>query len=233
MHHWEMFNSYCRSLQHKIGNKSTRLLSRNGKHCSHRLDLNGLNKQKQQWCWGCFPSLCLLFSLNLLCRSVSSIGQKREGFMGRLKCWSTASESVNTTPLAASHWRYTFKISSISVVVCRHLFWVKNVSVCVVVQCGNQTRMLQHYWYTSWPDHKTPDSAMPLLQLMADVETDRRSATAMGPVIVHCRCWEREIKINRLINRLFCCRNWNNIIIDPLLLAVLGLDGQAASSPQR
>ncbi|XP_045894833.1 receptor-type tyrosine-protein phosphatase R [Micropterus dolomieu] len=56
----------------------------------------------------------------------------------------------------------------------------------LTLKCGNQTRMLQHYWYTSWPDHKTPDSAMPLLQLMTDVETDRRTAAAMGPVIVHC-----------------------------------------------
>ncbi|XP_029350541.1 receptor-type tyrosine-protein phosphatase R isoform X2 [Echeneis naucrates] len=56
----------------------------------------------------------------------------------------------------------------------------------LTLKCGNQTRLLQHYWYTSWPDHKTPDSAMPLLQLMADVETDRRTTAAMGPVIVHC-----------------------------------------------
>lgn len=56
----------------------------------------------------------------------------------------------------------------------------------LTLKCGNQTRAVQHYWYTSWPDHKTPDSAMPLLELMADVEADRRSAAAMGPVIVHC-----------------------------------------------
>ncbi|KAM7378584.1 hypothetical protein PAMA_013474 [Pampus argenteus] len=56
----------------------------------------------------------------------------------------------------------------------------------LTLKCGNQTRTLQHYWYTSWPDHKTPDSALPLLQLMADVETDRRTAAATGPVIVHC-----------------------------------------------
>ncbi|XP_037617254.1 receptor-type tyrosine-protein phosphatase R [Sebastes umbrosus] len=56
----------------------------------------------------------------------------------------------------------------------------------LTLKCGNQTRVLQHYWYTSWPDHKTPDSTMPLLQLMADVETDRRTAAVMGPVIVHC-----------------------------------------------
>ncbi|KAM8884717.1 receptor-type tyrosine-protein phosphatase R isoform 3-T3 [Synchiropus picturatus] len=56
----------------------------------------------------------------------------------------------------------------------------------LTLKCGNQTRTLQHYWYTSWPDHKTPDSALPLLQLMADVEADRRAAASMGPVIVHC-----------------------------------------------
>ncbi|KAM6961597.1 receptor-type tyrosine-protein phosphatase R [Tautogolabrus adspersus] len=56
----------------------------------------------------------------------------------------------------------------------------------LTLKCGNQTRVLQHYWYTSWPDHKTPDTTLPLLQLMADVETDRRTAASMGPVIVHC-----------------------------------------------
>lgn len=56
----------------------------------------------------------------------------------------------------------------------------------LTLKCGNQTRSVQHYWYTSWPDHKTPDSAMPLLELMTDVESDRSSSAAMGPVIVHC-----------------------------------------------
>ncbi|XP_051275865.1 receptor-type tyrosine-protein phosphatase R isoform X2 [Dicentrarchus labrax] len=56
----------------------------------------------------------------------------------------------------------------------------------LTLKCGNQTRVLQHYWYTSWPDHKTPDSTMPLLQLMADVEADRRTAATTGPVIAHC-----------------------------------------------
>lgn len=69
-----------------------------------------------------------------------------------------------------------------------------HVRLNVFLQCGNQTRVLQHYWYTSWPDHKTPDSAMPLLQLMTDVETDRRTAAAAGPVIVHCRYGGRENK---------------------------------------
>ncbi|CAL9682663.1 unnamed protein product [Knipowitschia caucasica] len=56
----------------------------------------------------------------------------------------------------------------------------------LTLKCGNQTRMVQHFWYTSWPDHKTPDSAVHLLELMTEVEAERRSSAAMGPVIVHC-----------------------------------------------
>nr|XP_033806595.1 receptor-type tyrosine-protein phosphatase R isoform X2 [Geotrypetes seraphini] len=51
---------------------------------------------------------------------------------------------------------------------------------------GSQARTVKHYWYTSWPDHKTPDSAHPLLQLMLDVEEDRKAAASRGPVVVHC-----------------------------------------------
>ncbi|XP_076861602.1 receptor-type tyrosine-protein phosphatase R isoform X2 [Brachyhypopomus gauderio] len=47
-------------------------------------------------------------------------------------------------------------------------------------------RKVQHYWYTSWPDHKTPDSAGPLLQLMSDVEAAREALDPSGPVVVHC-----------------------------------------------
>ncbi|POI23111.1 hypothetical protein CIB84_013140, partial [Bambusicola thoracicus] len=54
-------------------------------------------------------------------------------------------------------------------------------------QQGSQSRSVKHYWYTSWPDHKTPDSAQPLLQLMLDVEEDRLEAPARGPIVVHCR----------------------------------------------
>lgn len=79
----------------------------------------------------------------------------------------------------------------------------KVLSACLCVQCGNQTCALQHYWYTSWPDHKTPDSTMPLLQLMSDVETDRRTSAAAGPVIVHCR-YRGD---NKREKRLFFCKN--------------------------
>uniref|UniRef100_A0A4W5NNE7 protein-tyrosine-phosphatase n=1 Tax=Hucho hucho TaxID=62062 RepID=A0A4W5NNE7_9TELE len=43
------------------------------------------------------------------------------------------------------------------------------------------------YWYTSWPDQKTPDKAPPLLELVQEVEQAREEALpTSGPVIVHC-----------------------------------------------
>ncbi len=54
-------------------------------------------------------------------------------------------------------------------------------------QQGSQSRKVQHYWYTSWPDHKTPESVGPLLQLVNDIEEDRKGFTSCGPIIVHCR----------------------------------------------
>ncbi|XP_069629874.1 receptor-type tyrosine-protein phosphatase R isoform X2 [Haliaeetus albicilla] len=56
----------------------------------------------------------------------------------------------------------------------------------LTIKQGSQSRSVKHYWYTSWPDHKTPDSAQPLLQLMLDVEEDRVESPGRGPVIVHC-----------------------------------------------
>ncbi|CAL8296554.1 unnamed protein product [Boreogadus saida] len=52
---------------------------------------------------------------------------------------------------------------------------------------GEEERSLQQYWYTSWPDQKTPDKAPPLLELVQEVEMAREEAPATsGPVIVHC-----------------------------------------------
>ncbi|XP_075284330.1 receptor-type tyrosine-protein phosphatase R isoform X2 [Opisthocomus hoazin] len=56
----------------------------------------------------------------------------------------------------------------------------------LTIKQGSQSQSVKHYWYTSWPDHKTPDSAQPLLQLMLDVEEDRVESPGRGPVIVHC-----------------------------------------------
>lgn len=64
-------------------------------------------------------------------------------------------------------------------------------SVCLFVcmyQCGEEERTLRHYWYTSWPDQKTPDKAPPLLELVQQVEAAREEAPpSSGPIIVHCR----------------------------------------------
>uniref|UniRef100_A0A4W3K7M5 protein-tyrosine-phosphatase n=1 Tax=Callorhinchus milii TaxID=7868 RepID=A0A4W3K7M5_CALMI len=51
---------------------------------------------------------------------------------------------------------------------------------------GGKCQSVKHYWYKSWPDHKTPDSAQPLLQLMLDVEETRQKSPGRGPVVVHC-----------------------------------------------
>ncbi|XP_047678491.1 tyrosine-protein phosphatase non-receptor type 5 [Tachysurus fulvidraco] len=55
------------------------------------------------------------------------------------------------------------------------------------VKYESEERNLRHYWYTSWPDQKTPDKAPPLLQLVQEVEEARKRASpSSGPVIVHC-----------------------------------------------
>lgn len=60
--------------------------------------------------------------------------------------------------------------------------------VDVVYQCGGEERSLRQYWYTSWPDQKTPDKAPPLLELVQEVERAREEAPpSSGPTIVHCR----------------------------------------------
>lgn len=45
---------------------------------------------------------------------------------------------------------------------------------------------IKHFWYKSWPDHKTPNSAQPLLQLMLKVEESRQNSPGRGPIVVHC-----------------------------------------------
>ncbi|TRZ03679.1 hypothetical protein DNTS_033760 [Danionella cerebrum] len=56
----------------------------------------------------------------------------------------------------------------------------------LLLKHGGQSRRVQHYWYRSWPDQKTPEGAGPLLQLLSDVELDRRSCVTRGPITVHC-----------------------------------------------
>ncbi|KAM9015218.1 tyrosine-protein phosphatase non-receptor type 5 isoform 2-T8 [Ara ararauna] len=57
----------------------------------------------------------------------------------------------------------------------------------ITLKKGEEVRNLKHYWYTSWPDQKTPDQAPPLLQLVLEVEEAMQSAEENNaPVIVHC-----------------------------------------------
>ncbi|XP_077177680.1 tyrosine-protein phosphatase non-receptor type 5 isoform X2 [Paroedura picta] len=57
----------------------------------------------------------------------------------------------------------------------------------ITLKKGEEIRNLKHYWYTSWPDQKTPDQAPPLLQLVQEVEEALQCAEEKNaPIIVHC-----------------------------------------------
>ncbi|KAG9334483.1 hypothetical protein JZ751_007566 [Albula glossodonta] len=55
------------------------------------------------------------------------------------------------------------------------------------LQVGSESRVVRHYWYSSWLDHQTPDCAGPLLRLVQDVQESREALTPPGPTVVHCR----------------------------------------------
>uniref|UniRef100_A0A3P8WU49 protein-tyrosine-phosphatase n=1 Tax=Cynoglossus semilaevis TaxID=244447 RepID=A0A3P8WU49_CYNSE len=66
------------------------------------------------------------------------------------------------------------------------------------IQLGSEHRPIRHYWFTSWPDHHIPKCTAPLLLMVEEVETYRKSllspdsqpgaesAGGPGPIIVHC-----------------------------------------------
>ncbi|XP_075044594.1 tyrosine-protein phosphatase non-receptor type 5 [Mixophyes fleayi] len=57
----------------------------------------------------------------------------------------------------------------------------------MTLKSGGEERRLKHFWYTSWPDQKTPDQAPPLLKLVEDVEEAMQIAgQSNGPIVVHC-----------------------------------------------
>ncbi|XP_077565713.1 tyrosine-protein phosphatase non-receptor type 5 isoform X2 [Stigmatopora nigra] len=56
----------------------------------------------------------------------------------------------------------------------------------ITLKCGDARHTLRHFWFTAWPDHKTPSATVPLLRLMEDVKAARRAAPRVGPIIVHC-----------------------------------------------
>ncbi|XP_012381105.1 tyrosine-protein phosphatase non-receptor type 5 isoform X2 [Dasypus novemcinctus] len=57
----------------------------------------------------------------------------------------------------------------------------------ISLRSGTEERGLKHYWFTSWPDQKTPDRAPPLLHLVREVEeAAQQEGPRCAPVIVHC-----------------------------------------------
>ncbi|EHH23047.1 Tyrosine-protein phosphatase non-receptor type 5 [Macaca mulatta] len=57
----------------------------------------------------------------------------------------------------------------------------------ISLKSGTEERGLKHYWFTSWPDQKTPDRAPPLLHLVREVEeATQQEGPHCAPIIVHC-----------------------------------------------
>lgn len=57
----------------------------------------------------------------------------------------------------------------------------------LTLKCDGEIASILHYWYTAWPDHKPPQSAKMLLELVKDVEKKRvKEQSRKGPVVVHC-----------------------------------------------
>ncbi|XP_042538288.1 LOW QUALITY PROTEIN: tyrosine-protein phosphatase non-receptor type 7 [Dipodomys spectabilis] len=56
----------------------------------------------------------------------------------------------------------------------------------LVIQHQEEQRPVKHVLFSAWPDHQTPESAGPLLRLVAEVEEDPESAASAGPIVVHC-----------------------------------------------
>ncbi|KAF0301674.1 Receptor-type tyrosine-protein phosphatase R [Amphibalanus amphitrite] len=60
----------------------------------------------------------------------------------------------------------------------------------VTVKRGKEQLQLQHFWFTAWPDHRTPDDSQQLLQMAAEVESARRDSegnptTAEQYIFIH------------------------------------------------
>jgi protein tyrosine phosphatase len=55
---------------------------------------------------------------------------------------------------------------------------------------NNEIRIVYHYWYTAWPDHKVPENPYSLIQLVKQVEIvqtfNEKNNSLCGPILVHC-----------------------------------------------
>lgn len=60
-------------------------------------------------------------------------------------------------------------------------------SCLVPTQHQEERRSVKHILFSAWPDHQTPESAGPLLRLVAEVEDSPETAANTGPIVVHCR----------------------------------------------
>ncbi|ROT62447.1 Receptor-type tyrosine-protein phosphatase R [Penaeus vannamei] len=58
----------------------------------------------------------------------------------------------------------------------------------LMLQRREEVHETLHFWYTAWPDHKTPTEPDQLLAMSLEVDHVRKTGTgsARGPVIVHC-----------------------------------------------
>lgn len=56
----------------------------------------------------------------------------------------------------------------------------------LTIQCQQECRQVKHILFSAWPDHQTPESAAPLLRLVAEVEDSPKTAGKTGPIVVHC-----------------------------------------------
>uniref|UniRef100_A0A3Q1MNB6 protein-tyrosine-phosphatase n=1 Tax=Bos taurus TaxID=9913 RepID=A0A3Q1MNB6_BOVIN len=56
----------------------------------------------------------------------------------------------------------------------------------LTIQHQEQRRALKHILFSAWPDHQTPESAGPLLRLVAEVEDGPETGARSGPIVVHC-----------------------------------------------
>lgn len=56
----------------------------------------------------------------------------------------------------------------------------------LTIQHQEECRSVKHVLFSAWPDHQTPESAGPLLRLVAEVEDSPETAAGTGPIVVHC-----------------------------------------------
>ncbi|XP_069315588.1 tyrosine-protein phosphatase non-receptor type 7 isoform X1 [Eulemur rufifrons] len=56
----------------------------------------------------------------------------------------------------------------------------------LTIQHQEECRSVKHVLFSAWPDHQTPESAGPLLRLVAEVEDSPEASSHARPIVVHC-----------------------------------------------